>query len=134
MIKQVRREGAVEMTFDVQVAKVVGVEEAILFNHISWWCSKNRENGTEHHLHEGTYWTYLTKRELSEHFGFWSAAQIKRMLSKLLKNEYIRKGSFNRKGYDKTLWYTPTYETSAWIGMSISTEEINQPAAIKAFT
>jgi hypothetical protein len=42
--------------FDVEVAKTVGVEEALLLQHLEYWVYKNAANGK--HFHDGAYWTY----------------------------------------------------------------------------
>jgi len=96
------------MTFDAEVAKKIGIDEAIMLNHICFWCSQNKKNNSQRHLHEGAYWTYFSRRELTEFFGFWSESQVRRILDRLVRYEYLRKGCFNRKGYDKTSWYTPS--------------------------
>lgn len=108
MTKNVLREGSVSMTFDAEIAKKIGIDEAIMLNHICFWCSLNKKNNSQQHLHDGAYWTYFSRRELTEFFGFWSESQVRRILDRLVRYEHLKKGRFNRKGYDKTSWYTPS--------------------------
>lgn len=119
------REGLLDLTLDASVANEIGVQEAVMLNHINWWCTKNRENKSQRHLHEGVYWTYYSKSDLAEFFGFWTEAQIRRILDKLISRNYIRKGCFNRKGYDKTCWYTPGHRCLTLTDMSTSLDEPN---------
>ena len=92
--------------FDPDVACRVGVEEAIMYNNIKFWCDLNKKNKSEKHLRDGRYWTYNSVTQFCEIFPFWSHAQIKRIVKNLVDKGFIIKGQFNRMRYDKTSWYT----------------------------
>lgn len=87
-----------------EIAKDVGVEEAMMFQNIYFWVNKNK-NKTDH-FHEGVYWMYCTVREFTEKYSFWTEAQIKRILGNLIKKDYIKSGEFNKWNPDRTKWYT----------------------------
>lgn len=94
----------IKMTFDPTIAKEIGVEEAIMLSNISFWVAKNQAN--KNNFHEGYYWTYNTTEAFVELFPFWTVEQVKRILRNLTKAGYVKKGRFNKKGYDRTCWFT----------------------------
>lgn len=90
--------------FQSQVAEVVGVDGAIMLENLYFWITKNQAN--DKHFHDGYYWTYNTQEAFSKLFPFWSRRQIQRILKNLEQGGYIKKGNYNIKGYDQTIWYT----------------------------
>lgn len=90
--------------FDPVVAQKVGVEAAIMYRNIVFWCEYNKLQGVN--LKEGRYWTYRTREQLSDGFSFWSPKQVRRILDSLVKAKFVMTGNFNEKKYDETLWYT----------------------------
>ena len=59
-------------SFDVNAAVRYGVEEAVLLEHIRFWCEKNAANPDCQK--EGRCWMYASAPRLAEHFPFWRAA------------------------------------------------------------
>jgi len=96
----------IKMQFDSEIAKDVGVEEAIMYANIEYWCGKNEVNNK--HFHDGHYWTYNSKNAFVELFPFWTEKQIERILNNLKKKKYIKIGNYNKVKYDRTNWYTIT--------------------------
>ena len=92
--------------FEVQVATEVGVNAAIIYENIAFWVKHNAKQGKN--LREGVHWMYSTQKELSEQFDYLSIKQVRTALEKLEEHGYIKTGSFNRHGYDRTTWYTIT--------------------------
>ena len=92
-----------EHSFDVEVAKEVGANAAIIYKNIQFWCLKNKVN--EVHFHDGYYWTYNSKKAFSELFPYMTERQVDYALNKLIEAKYIIKGNYNKSPYDKTLWY-----------------------------
>ena len=92
--------------FDVDVAKEVGVNAAIVYENIAFWVKHNAKQGKN--LREGVHWMYATQKELSEQFDYLSIKQTRTALEKLEEHGFIKTGSFNRHGYDRTTWYTIT--------------------------
>lgn len=91
------------MQFDPLIAKEIGVEEAILFSNIDFWCKKNKAN--KKHNHDGHYWTYNSMEAFVELFNFWSRRQIERILNNLISKGYVKVGNYNKHKYDRTKWY-----------------------------
>lgn len=120
-------------SFDSDVAKVVGVNGAVLFWNISFWVMKNKAN--DKHFHDGNYWTYNSTQAFTELFPFLSRQQVRTAIDKLIDEDLIMTGEYNENGFDRTKWYTLTRK--GWeimnhnqIALPNSTNafaEINQP-------
>ena len=95
-----------EYRFQGHVAQEVGVNGAIMLTHIKGWVLYNKDHNTN--LRDGEYWTYSSKKGLTNTFPFWSERQIRTILDKLIEGGYIKTGNYNKAGYDRTLWYTLT--------------------------
>jgi hypothetical protein len=91
---------SMKFPFDEQVAKEVGVEEALMLSHIEYWVRKNTAN--KKNFYNGHYWTYNTQEAFTIIFPFWSRQNIRRIISNLEKSGLLRVGSYNKAGYDKT--------------------------------
>lgn len=93
-------------SFNTNVATEYGIQAAVLLQNIYFWVEKNRANET--HLHDGKYWTYSSKKAFATLFPYMSERQIDYALKKLIDNEIIITGNFNKDLHDRTLWYTLT--------------------------
>lgn len=90
-------------SFNTAAAARYGVEEAILLDHIHFWCDKNRAiPGCNQNGHS---WMYATAAQLANHFPFWNAQKIRRLLKSLTRQGALLTGRFNRSACDRTLWY-----------------------------
>lgn len=87
--------------FDVEIASLIGLDEAIMLNSIDFWIRKNRANGR--HENEGKFWMYNSAEAFTELFPYWTAKQIRRILDSLIKKAIVIKGQFG--GSDRTLWF-----------------------------
>ena len=90
-------------SFDVNAAVRYGVEEAVLLEHIRFWCEKNAANPDCQK--EGRCWMYASAPRLAEHFSFWSVPKIRRLLKSLVRQGALLEGRFGRFAFDRTLWY-----------------------------
>ena len=90
-------------SFDVNAAARYGVEEAVLLEHIRFWCEKNAANPDCRK--EGRCWMYASAARLAEHFPFWSVSKIRRLLKSLVRQGALLEGRFGRFAFDRTLWY-----------------------------
>lgn len=89
--------------FDSDVAIDVGVNAAIIYKNIQFWCEKNQTNGL--HEHDGLYWTYNSVKAFCMQFPYMSDKQIRTALNTLEEKGYIVSGNFNKSTYDRTKWY-----------------------------
>ena len=91
-------------SFNVEVAKEVGVLAATMFNNIGFWVDNNRAN--DRNLHDGKYWTYNSIRALAEQFPYATESQISGALKKLRDGGYLETGQYCEDQRDRSLWYT----------------------------
>ena len=93
-------------SFNTEIAKKYGVDEAIVIENLHFWIYKNKCN--EKHFHDGYYWTYNSTRAFKEMFYYWTDRQIDRVLKSLKEQGAILVGNYNKVGYDRTRWFTLT--------------------------
>lgn len=93
-------------SFDIDIAKEYGILEAILLNNLWFWIEKNRANNTNYY--DGYYWTYNSTRAFNELFPYVSQRQIQCALKRLIEEEILQTGNYNKVAYDRTLWYAFT--------------------------
>lgn len=94
------------MSFDVQLATEIGLNEAILLQSIGYWTFRNRAN--EKNIYDGKAWSYNSMKAFAEQFPFLTKRQIEYTLNKLHKDGLIETGNYNRMAFDRTKWYTLT--------------------------
>lgn len=100
--------GRSPLVLDRNLAKIIGLNEAIILQQVHYWIGRNKEVGRN--FHEGKHWTYNTEEEWNEKFPFWNKDTIKIIFKKLRDMELIRVGNFKLSQMDRTLWYTISYE------------------------
>lgn len=96
------------LTVNVELAKLIGLNESIVLQQIQYWLKINEKAGRN--FRDGYYWTYNTFEEWQEQFPFWSLSTIKRIFAKLEKKKYIIIGNYNKLKIDRTKWYRINYE------------------------
>ena len=116
--------------FNINVAKMYGVNESIILQNISFWQAKNEAN--EKNFHDGKYWVYNSVKAFSALFPYWSKGQINRILNKLEDLQVLSVGNYNKVNYDRTKWYSVNQEIHLLIsgnGVSIIEKPIpdNKP-------
>ncbi len=92
--------------FNVEIAELVGVNAAIVFENLAFWVGRNKELGIN--LHEGRYWTYNSRKEYQRQFPYLGEKELRNAFNALTQAGLILVGSFNKLGFDRTLWYTLT--------------------------
>lgn len=90
-------------SFDVDVAKIHGIEAAIIVKNLQYWIKHNKANGT--HFHDGKTWTYNSLRAWGDLFPYMSPSALKRTINKLCDVGLLVRGNYNKNPYDKTTWY-----------------------------
>lgn len=92
-----------EYSFNLEVAKKYGVDEAILIHSLAFWVKKNRANNKNHH--EGRWWTYNTLAALGKLFPFWSKRQLERITASCKASGALFSGNYSTNRQDRTVWY-----------------------------
>lgn len=94
---------------DVELATMLGLNEAVVLQQIHYWLEINQKNGTN--FKEGRYWTFNSmKKWHDEAFPFLGMDALRRAFKNLEEKGLLITGNFNKKGYDRTKWYTIDYQ------------------------
>jgi hypothetical protein len=93
-------------SFDIEIAAKYGINAAILLENIGFWVKQNEANNKN--CYDGCYWTFNSWRAYAEMFPYLTQRQIQYALQKLVDEELIKTGNFNKAAYDRTKWYTLT--------------------------
>lgn len=93
-------------SFNRSIAKELGINSAIILENMMFWLEKNKANNSNYY--EGKYWTFNSISAYGEIFDYLTERQIRYSLDKLEEKGIIETGNFNKKGFDKTKWYTIT--------------------------
>ncbi len=92
--------------FDIEIAQKYGVNAAILLENLGYWIRRNEAN--EVNFHDGTYWSYNSRRAYRELFPYMSERQIDTAFQKLIDDGLVITGDYNADRRDRTLWYALT--------------------------
>ena len=93
-------------SFNINLAREVGVERSVILSNICYWTQHNQKNETN--FHNERYWTFNSSTAYQKMYPFWSIDKIKRMLKSLVDEGYLITGCFNELKFDRTLWYSPS--------------------------
>ncbi len=94
-------------SFNPFIAKKYGIIEAIIIDSFVFWTRTNAAKPEElNNFFEDRYWCFGTPEYFSKFFPYLSPRQIKYALQNLTKSKILLKNNFNKKGYDKTNWYS----------------------------
>lgn len=97
------------MLLDRKVAKILGVNEAIVLQYIHYWLEKNKEKKINYK--DDRYWTFKSiQRWHDEDFNFWSESTLRRIFMSLEKKGILIVANFNKVGFDRTKWYSIDYK------------------------
>jgi hypothetical protein len=90
-------------SFDPEIAGRVGVNAAVIYQNVLFWCAHNAAN--DKHIHEGLAWTYNSLEAFDQLFPYLTKNQIRTAIKKLESEGLLKRGNFNKAGYDRTTWY-----------------------------
>lgn len=93
-------------SFDIDLACLYGVPEAILINHTEHWIAKNRANGVN--VFDGDVWTYNSVKAYGRLFPYYSERQIRNALDHLIQLGVLKVGYYSEDGRDRTRWFAFT--------------------------
>ncbi|MGO1478221.1 hypothetical protein [Senegalia sp. (in: firmicutes)] len=96
------------LVIDKDLAKIIGLNEAIVIQQIHYWVEINKAKNIN--FHEDKHWTYNTMAAWREEFPFWSIETVKRTFKKLREKNLLLTGNFNKLKIDRTIWYTINYD------------------------
>lgn len=102
------------------VALRYGMEEAIFLDSIVFWYKENKAN--DRNFQDGRWWTFNTVSAFEKLFPWWSAKQIRRIITSCREQGALLSGCYNEDRRDRTLWYSPSDALLALYGMAEEAE------------
>ncbi len=111
-------------SFDTEIAKMYGVEIAIMFEMFHFWITKNEANNMNYH--DGKYWTFNTQKGMEQLFPYFGESKTRRTLEKMVNLGILVKGNHNENPYNRTLWYA-FGETGEKLKNAVNTDLANLP-------
>ncbi len=87
-------------TFSKWVAETYGYQAAILIGYFAYRLSRSK------HWHKGQRWFYETLESLAERYTYFGKTTIHETLKWLENDKVLVIDRFNKKGYDRTSWYS----------------------------
>ena len=91
-------------SFYIEDAEKHGVEKAVILYNLRFWLEKNKAN--DKNLHDGYYWTYNSAKAFATLFPYYNSSKIHRLLTQMESEGLVLSGNYNKKGYDRTKWYS----------------------------
>lgn len=95
---------------DLSVAAITDTESAMIVGWIHSWIQAKEEKEEKYYFHENRYWVYNSNSDWERTFPFMQERTIRRKIQKLRNMGILITGNFNKKSYDRTLWYTIDYD------------------------
>lgn len=103
-------------SFNKLFAKKYGIEEAIIFNDLYFWCLHNKQNNQNLFISEKEpeetrkprYWTYNSCEAFAANYDYINKSKIYRVLKHLEEEGLIISDEFNKLKFDRTKWYAIT--------------------------
>ncbi|EKZ6910763.1 conserved phage C-terminal domain-containing protein [Listeria monocytogenes] len=100
------------------LAREIGLNEAIVLQQIHYWLNKKQN------LHDGRYWTYRSiQKWQEENFSFWSVNTVKRTFTSLKEKKLLLTANYNKKKFDKTVWYSIDYDALEAMSQRVAQNE-----------
>jgi predicted transcriptional regulator len=93
------------LSLDQGIAEKLGVDAALVFNHIIYWLKINASKPDSEKI-EDKYWMYETQQQMADFFGFYSEDQISKAVKKLVDHGLIIKKCLSKNPFDRKSWYT----------------------------
>lgn len=93
-----------------KLAVILGdLNQAIVINQLNYWMEINK--AANKHCIDGKYWVYNSYSDWkANNFPYWSEKTIQRTFSKLESRGIVVSANFNSQSFDKTKWYTISFD------------------------
>jgi len=95
-------------SFDTGIACELGVNAAIVYNHILYWLKHNKIKNQN--FYDDHTWMYETIEKISEFFEYLTIRQVRLALKLLVDSGLLIEGNFNLNKFDRTTWYSVSDE------------------------
>ena len=92
------------------LAKAIGLNEAIILQHIHFWLGIVEQGGDRSKFKDGRWWVSKTYTEWQTNFSWWSAQTIQRAIQRLENIDLLLSKQYGSSDHDQTKWYTIDYD------------------------
>jgi hypothetical protein len=92
-----------QMSYYVEDATKYGTQAATLLYNIRHWVKVKARYRKDYH--EGKIWVYYSIKEMSGLFQQFTIKQVEKGIDKLIKNNALLVGNFNKLKFDRTRWF-----------------------------
>jgi len=93
-------------SFSVELAAELGVEKAIILQHLWFWHKENKVK--KRNFHHGHFWLLEVVWLLDYTLPYFSKKKIYNILKSLEREDYIKTGYFSKNKFDRTKQYALT--------------------------
>ncbi|MBQ3176904.1 MAG: hypothetical protein IJB52_03730 [Clostridia bacterium] len=91
-----------------QIYEKIGLNEAFLLQQVHYWLTEHEKQGKN--FHDGRFWVFNTYEEWHKQLSFIQERTIRDAFKHLKELGLVVTGNFNKKGFDKTIWYSIDYD------------------------
>lgn len=91
------------LSLNVELACVLGLNEAIVLQQLQFWLTGSNSYGIEH---EGRRWIYNSIESWRDQFPFWSGDTIRRTLKRLEQMGVVQSTKLKAREHNHTKYYT----------------------------
>lgn len=122
---------------NTRLCRVIGLNNAIVFQRIFNWCEFNRRNCSKLHFKEGFYWTFnsISKWASEDFDGILGVNAIRKSLNFLVDSGLLIVGNFNVKKFDKTKWYRVNFDRVKELEIDLDSDvEVDESVEDTAFS
>lgn len=105
-------------SFSIKLATDLGLESAIILQHLFFWCRANSDN--QDMIKDGYIWVYISRKKINAIYPYLKEGKIKGAIDRLQKEGYIKIANYNKLKIDKTNWYGLTDKAYMLFGTSLA--------------
>lgn len=91
-------------SFDTGIAKNLGVNAAIVYNHILYWVKHNKIKNQG--MHDGRAWMYESVKDMADFLGYFTERQVRYAIDALCDAGLLEKSHHSNNKFDRVTWYT----------------------------
>lgn len=99
-------------SFNPEIATRLGINAAVIYENIIWWCERNAVKGRN--IHDGNAWTFNSVCAFQKLFPYLTNKQVRTALERLVAADLLEVGNFNEDARDRTKWYALAKGTEAF--------------------
>ncbi len=92
----------------ISIARALNSDrQAYFLQQVRYWITINKKKPlNQHYYNDGRWWMYNTLDDWHEQFPWLSVRTIQRIIKELKLKGILITGNYNKKKYDKTIWYS----------------------------